>query len=76
MGMDTSIHITRGMMWGQKGHGPQGVIGDMDSQSTLGPDPVAEDIWIVTETAHLLGCSPYDDLIQIMSTCIFSTVMK
>ena len=32
-----------------EGRGPQGVIGDTDSQGTVGPDPAAEDIQIVTE---------------------------
>ena len=49
MGMDTSVHVARGMTRGRKGRGPQGAIGDTDSRSTSGPDPAAEDIRIVTQ---------------------------
>ena len=48
MGMDTSVRVARGMARGRKGRGPRGAIGDTDSRSTSGPDPVAEDIRIVT----------------------------
>ena len=48
MGMDTSVHVARGMARGRKGRGPRGPIGDADSRSTSGPDPAAEDIRIVT----------------------------
>ena len=50
MGMDTSVRIASGMMRGRKGRGPRGAIGDTDSRSTSGPDPVAGDIRIVTFT--------------------------
>ena len=55
MGMDTSICIAHGMTREQKGHGPRGAIGDTDSRSTSGPDPVAEDIQIVTLVLHVVS---------------------
>ena len=48
MGMDTSVRVARGMTRGRKGRGLRGAIGDTDSRSTSGPDPVAGDIRIVT----------------------------
>ena len=50
MGMDTSVRVAHSMTRGRKGRGPRGAIGDTDSRSTSGPDPVAGDIRIVTST--------------------------
>ena len=61
MGMDTSIRITRGMTRGRKGRGPRGAIGDTDSRSTPGPDPVAEDIRIVTPPLFRLLIASRDE---------------
>ena len=46
---------------GTEGHSPRGAIRDTDSRGTIGPDPVAEDIRIVTQVtrAHGVAVGPW-----------------
>ena len=63
------LHCLRHDM-GTEGRGPRGAIGDTDSRSTLGPDPVAEDICTAWNEAYIMLVSCIDYALDM--TCIQS----